>query len=98
MFRRLVFVAAAALLAAMPAAARAQSVDVQSVLRQIKARDTDQLSVSEEDGRLLRLLAASSGARQALEIGGAYGYSAIWIALGLRETGGRLTSIEYDPA
>src|SRR5207248_2367976 len=25
-------------------------------------------------------------------------YSAIWIGLGLRETGGRLTTIEYDPA
>ena len=40
----------------------------------------------------------SSGATHALEIGGAYGYSAIWIGLGLRETGGHLTSIEYDPA
>ena len=58
--------------------------------------DTDRLAVSEEDGRFLRLLAASSGARHALEIGGAHGYSAIWIGLGLRETGGRLTSIEYD--
>ncbi|MBP7831337.1 MAG: class I SAM-dependent methyltransferase, partial [Kiritimatiellae bacterium] len=25
------------------------------------------------------------------------GYSAIWIGLGLRETGGRLVAIEYDP-
>ena len=41
---------------------------------------------------------ASSGATRALEIGGANGYSAIWIGLGLRQTGGRLTSIEYDPA
>ena len=35
---------------------------------------------------------ASSGAKRALEIGGASGYSAIWIGLGLRETGGRLTT------
>ena len=28
----------------------------------------------------------------------AHGYSAIWIGLGLRETGGHLTTIEYDPA
>ena len=34
----------------------------------------------------------ASGAKHALEIGGANGYSAIWIGLGLRETGGRLTS------
>jgi caffeoyl-CoA O-methyltransferase len=68
------------------------------VLATIKAADTDQLAVSEEDGRLLRVLAVSSGATRALEIGGANGYSAIWIALGLRQTGGRLTTIEYDPA
>ena len=53
--------------------------------------------MSEEDGRFLRLMAASSGATRALEIGGASGYSAIWIGLGLRQTGGRLTTIEYDP-
>jgi len=76
----------------------AQSPDVNKLLREIKAADTDLLSVSEEDGRFLRVLAASSGAKHALEIGSAFGYSAIWIGLGLRETGGRLTTIEYDPA
>lgn len=72
--------------------------DLERLLAEIKAADTDLLAVSEEDGRLLRLMAASSGAHHALEIGGAYGYSAIWIGLGLRETGGRLISIEFDPA
>jgi caffeoyl-CoA O-methyltransferase len=43
-------------------------------------------------------MVASSGATRALEIGGANGYSAIWIGLGLRQTGGHLTTIEYDPA
>jgi predicted O-methyltransferase YrrM len=78
--------------------AAAQSPEQQTILRQIKAGDTGQLSISEEDGRFLRVMAASSGARRALEIGGAFGYSAIWIGLGLRHTGGHLTSIEYDPA
>jgi predicted O-methyltransferase YrrM len=32
-----------------------------------------------------------------LEIGAASGYSAIWIGMGLRQTGGRLVTIEYDP-
>jgi len=68
------------------------------VLAAIKAADHEQLAVSEEDGRFLRVLAVSSGATRALEIGGANGYSAIWIALGLRQTGGRLTTIEYDAA
>lgn len=69
-----------------------------AVLRDIKRADIEQLAVSEEDGRFLRLMAASSGVRRALEIGGAHGYSAIWIGLGLRETGGHLTTIEYDGA
>jgi caffeoyl-CoA O-methyltransferase len=78
--------------------AGAQSAVQARVLKEIKAADTDLLAVSEEDGRFLRVLAASSGATHALEIGAAFGYSAIWIGLGLRETGGRLTTIEYDPA
>ena len=69
-----------------------------TLLHDIKAADRDQLAVSEEDGRLLRVMIASSGAKRALEIGGASGYSAIWIGLGLRQTGGHLTTIEYDPA
>jgi len=72
--------------------------DLAKLLQKIKAADTEQLAVSEEDGHFLRLMIVSSGAKRALEIGGAYGYSAIWVGLGLRETGGRLTSIEFDPA
>ena len=67
------------------------------VLSDIKARDKGQLAVSEEDGRFLRVLVATRGAKRALEIGGASGYSAIWIGSGLKETGGRLVTIEYDP-
>ena len=69
---------------------------VYAVLEDIKAADKGQLAVSEEDGRFLRLMVASSRAKRALEIGGASGYSAIWIGLGLRETGGTLVTIEYD--
>jgi predicted O-methyltransferase YrrM len=99
---RLCTVAAMAMFAAS-GAARAQtspplSPEVAGILREIKAADREQLAVSEEDGRFLRLMAASSRSMRALEIGGASGYSAIWIGLGLRETGGKLTSIEYDPA
>jgi len=66
------------------------------LLEEIRDKDTGRLAVSKEDGRFLRLLVASSGAKRVLEIGGASGYSAIWIALGLRDTGGRLVTIEYD--
>ncbi len=68
-----------------------------ALLRQIKGADTGQLAVSEEDGRFLRVMVATGRAQHALEIGSASGYSAIWIGLGLRQTGGRLTTIEYDP-
>jgi len=78
--------------------ASAQTADLQKLLTQIKAADTDQLAVSEEDGRFLRVMIVTSGARRVLEIGGAYGYSAVWMGLGLRQTGGRLRSIENDPA
>ena len=89
---------AIAIVAALARPVYAQPADVVRLLQQIKAADADQLAVSEEDGRFLRVMIASSGAKHALEIGGAYGYSAIWIGLALRETGGRLTTIEYDAA
>ena len=68
------------------------------ILEEIRDKDTGSLAVSKEDGRFLRLMVASSRAKRVLEIGGASGYSGIWIALGLRDTGGRLVTIEYDPA
>jgi caffeoyl-CoA O-methyltransferase len=70
---------------------------ITALLTDIRKADRGQLAVSEEDGRFLRLLVTSSGSKRALEIGAASGYSAIWIGLGLRETGGRLVTIEYDP-
>ena len=69
---------------------------VERLLNSIRASDNGQLAVSEEDGRFLRVLIASTGAKRVLEIGAASGYSAIWMGLGLRQTGGRLTTIEYD--
>jgi caffeoyl-CoA O-methyltransferase len=72
------------------------STQLQALMEDIRRADTGKLAVSEEDGRFLRLMVASSGAKSALEIGAASGYSAIWIGLGLRETGGKLTTIEYD--
>ena len=74
-----------------------QAPDLNRILADIRARDKGQLAVSEEDGKFLRLLIASTGRKRALEIGGASGYSAIWLAQGLRASGGKLVSIEYDP-
>jgi caffeoyl-CoA O-methyltransferase len=87
------------LIAAVAAAVvmHAQTPDHVRLLAEIKANDEGQLAVSEEDGRFLRVLIASSESRRALEIGGASGYSAIWMGMALRDTGGRLVTIEYDP-
>jgi caffeoyl-CoA O-methyltransferase len=74
-----------------------QPPDLNKILADIRAKDKGQLAISEEDGKFLRLLIASTGRKRALEIGGASGYSAIWMAQGLRATGGKLVSIEYDP-
>ena len=70
---------------------------IEGVLRAIKTADKGQLSVSEEDGRFLRVLASTRGAKSILEIGAASGYSGIWLGLGARESGGRVVAIEYDP-
>ena len=85
-----------ALLASVTLSAQ-QQPDLTRILADIRAKDKGQLAVSEEDGRFLRLTIASTNRKRALEIGGASGYSAIWMAQGLRATGGRLISIEYDP-
>ena len=70
---------------------------VTKLLAAIRAADKGQLAVSEEDGRFLRILVGATNARNVLEIGSASGYSAIWIGMGLRQTGGKLTTIEFDP-
>jgi caffeoyl-CoA O-methyltransferase len=98
MSERFITTSALLLAAAMAAVAlgRQSPPDVTRILEDIKGQDHGQLAVSEEDGRFLRLMIATSGAKRALEIGGASGYSAIWMGMGLRETGGRLVTIEYD--
>jgi caffeoyl-CoA O-methyltransferase len=77
--------------------AGALTPQLESLLGTIKAADKGQLAISEEDGRFLRVLVATRGAKSILEIGAASGYSGIWLGLGARETGGRVTAIEYDP-
>ena len=56
------------------------------------------MNVPEVDGRTLRDLIVNNGFKSALEIGTSTGHSAIWIAWGLSKTGGKLTTIEIDPA
>jgi caffeoyl-CoA O-methyltransferase len=54
-------------------------------------------NVSESDGRLLRLLTETSGAKLVVEIGTSTGESGLWFALALRKTGGKLITHDIDP-
>jgi len=54
------------------------------------------MNVPPEDGKLLRIMTQASGAKHVVEIGTSNGYSGIWICLGLRNTGGKLTTFEID--
>ena len=54
------------------------------------------MNVPMEDGRLLRLLAETTGAKHVVEIGTSNGYSGLWLLLALRTTGGKLTTYEID--
>lgn len=54
------------------------------------------MNVPMEDGRLLRLLTESVGAKHVVEIGTSNGYSGIWLCLALTKTGGKLTTHEID--
>lgn len=111
MKQRLVCVVVSAVLA-LPAAAWAQRRTVPgappiagspaesrvlAVMERMVSERQLYLAVSAENGRLLRLLAESSGSRQAVEIGTSTGYSSLWILLGLRASGGKLTTFEIDP-
>ena len=54
------------------------------------------MNVPREDGRLLRLLTETNGAKNVVEIGTSNGYSGIWLCLALQTTGGKLTTHEID--
>ena len=54
------------------------------------------MSVPTHDGRILRVLAESVGAKHVVELGTSVGYSGLWFSLALKVTGGKLTTFEID--
>ncbi len=54
--------------------------------------------VAPTTGRFLFALVAPQTDCEVLEIGGSRGYSTIWLAAGVRNLGGRVLSLEKDPA
>jgi predicted O-methyltransferase YrrM len=82
---------------------------VRAVLGRLSADDADERArgveqalrsraVSPTTGRFLFALVAPQAGCEILEIGGSRGYSSIWLAAGARILGGRLISLEHDPA
>lgn len=55
-------------------------------------------NISAVDGQHLHDLVVRLKAKRVLEIGTAKGYSAIWLAMGLRKTGGQLVTLEIHEA
>ena len=82
---------------------------VRAVLARLEAEDAAEseaelppaqrsLAVGPESGRLLFALVAPNAGCEVLEVGGSRGYSAIWLAAAARILGGRVVSLEQDPA
>jgi predicted O-methyltransferase YrrM len=53
--------------------------------------------VTTREGRVLRQLTEAVGAKRVVEIGTSSGYSTIWLALGVRGSGGKVFTHEIDP-
>ncbi len=65
------------------------------ILSSLDKTREDFWNVDNESANFLNLLIKMSNAKNALEIGTSNGYSAIWLAQALKETGGKLTTIEF---
>ena len=70
--------------------------------RENDAREQDRskkmLNLEPETAHLLTILIRSSLSKHILEIGTSNGYSTIWLAWAVQQTGGRVTSIDRNPA
>ncbi len=65
----------------------------EGVARELRARQ-----VARTTGQFLFALVAPQWDCEVLEIGGSRGYSSIWLGAGVRYLGGRVLSLEADPA
>jgi predicted O-methyltransferase YrrM len=55
------------------------------------------MNVPAEDGRMLFDIILDKSYKRGLEIGTSNGYSALWLGLAFKETGGKLITIEIEP-
>lgn len=67
----------------------------QELLLSLEKTQEDFWNISRASANFLNMLVKISGAKNVVEVGTSNGYSGIWIAKALKETGGHLTTIEY---
>lgn len=79
-------------------AQEAGQADAQALARLdwMPKNQTGMLNVNSNEGAFLRDQVVKVKAKHALEVGTSNGYSSIWIALGVRPSGGHLTTLEID--
>ena len=86
----------------MNAARRALAAELYASGRAHDAAQADRLArwrnVEPETAELLAVLVRAMGARRVLEIGTSNGYSTLWLADAVEAVGGRVVSLEIDPA
>jgi caffeoyl-CoA O-methyltransferase len=82
-------------LASPPLAKNEAEMRILSVLDDI-SQGPWMANVDKLHGRLLRILAESTNAKNVVEIGTSNGYSALWLCLGLKATGGKLITHDID--
>ncbi len=68
----------------------------ESVLKRLEKTAKQYTNIAPENGQFLSILIRSIQARNVLEVGTSNGYSTIWLAAALKETGGRLITLEFD--
>ena len=65
-------------------------------LAKMRATERGMMNVAPSEGEYLSGLVKKLQAKRVLELGTSNGYSGIWFALGLRETGGKLLTLDID--
>ena len=65
-------------------------------LNRMRATERGMMNVAPSEGEYLSNLVKKLNAKRVLEIGTSNGYSGIWLALALRETGGKLLTLDVD--
>ncbi len=66
------------------------------ILKRLERTAKQYTNIAPENGQFLSILIRSIQAKDVLEVGTSNGYSTIWLAAALKETGGRLITLEND--